>query len=363
MAPTQSSHPITAPIPQNQSKTAFPVPFDKSDAIIRTCAYHYQDYDRAVIWFTPTTHSNSIVSVLPDLRDPTTSLGELDRLPLEIINQICLDLDIASIICFRQINLRARQVVNELHEYKIITTHALNPFCALLRTQTASRARLIDFYNLLCTQMCSVCNVRYGDLVYLPTWIRCCSHCLQSNDPKVAVATLARVQRFFRLSKGSIAKLPWLKTIPGQYTMEEKMYSRRIVVVPILSAWSAFNNRHVDIPTPLDMMIHLNAKEIDCFKACCALPSYNTQTRQIETGVSCSGCQSALEDCLSTAINWDSNWAYNAREMVYSNSGFLEHFSWCRKAQDLWLESNDGKVEPPGLPNFCKKGGFCLSRV
>jgi len=175
---TQLSHPITASIPQNQSKTAYSVPLDKSDATVRTGAYHRADFDRTVIWFTPATHSNSVVSILPDLRDPTTSLGELDRLPLELINQICLHLDIASIVCFRQINVRARHVVNALHEYQIITTHALNPFCALLRTQSASRVRLIDFYNLLCTQTCSLCNMRYGYLVYLPTWIRCCSHCV-----------------------------------------------------------------------------------------------------------------------------------------------------------------------------------------
>ncbi len=157
-------HPITAPVPRYYSKTAFAIPLDQVESIIRVTAYHRKDFDRAVIWFPPRTQSNSITSGVSAFHEPTTSLGELNRLPLELINDIFLQLDMKSILYLRQTNTRARHVIDTLHEYRIVSTHALNLFCVLLRTRTASRVRLLDFYHLLCTQTCSLCDTQYGDL-------------------------------------------------------------------------------------------------------------------------------------------------------------------------------------------------------
>lgn len=209
-------HPITNPVPQYHSKTAYSIPSDEADAIIRTSAYHRTDFDRAVIWFAPRAHTNGVTS-LSASREPTNSLGELDKPPLELISEICLQLDIASLFYLRQVNARARQIVDTLHEYKTIITHALDPFCALLRTHSASRVTLSNFYRLLCTQNCSVCNERYGDLVYLPTWIRCCSCCVRSSPSELRVATLTSIKRVFRPSKGALTRLPTLTTVPGIY--------------------------------------------------------------------------------------------------------------------------------------------------
>ena len=181
----QVPNPTTAPVPRYHSKTAYSILADQADAIICSSAYHRKDFDRAVIWFPSRTHNNSIISVVSEVRQPIKPLGELDNLPLEIINDICLRLDMRSIVYLRQVNARARHVVNALHEYMVVTTHALNPFCALLRAGLASRDTLSEFYSLLCTQICSLCNAQYGDLVYLPTWIRCCSHCLESEHPRL----------------------------------------------------------------------------------------------------------------------------------------------------------------------------------
>ncbi|KAH7128834.1 hypothetical protein B0J11DRAFT_525926 [Dendryphion nanum] len=348
-------HPITAPIPRYHSKTAYSIPLDQVDAIFCASAYHRKDFDRAVIWFPPRTHSKSVTSGLSTFREPTTSLGELDRLPLELINEICLQLDITSIFYLRQTNTRARHVINALHEYQIVTTHALNPFCALLRTRSASRVMLIDFYRLLCTQICSLCNTHFGDLVYLPTWLRCCSHCVRSGDPKVCTVTLANVKRVLHLSKKSLAKLPALTTLPGIYTMDERPRSSRITIVPTQSAVSAFSEENGGARPAQDMVDKLYVQPILTFMACCALPSYNLQTNQIESGISCAGCQLALQDGISTGTG---DWASDVRDMVYSRSGFLEHFVWCEQAQVLWLDSNDGTVEPSKLPYSCKKGGY-----
>ncbi|KAH7377711.1 hypothetical protein BKA66DRAFT_467671 [Pyrenochaeta sp. MPI-SDFR-AT-0127] len=355
---TRLPDPVTAPILQYRSKTAYSIPLDQSDAIVRASAYHRQEFDRAVIWFSPRTHNNSLTSILPALREPTASLGDLDRLSLDLIHEICLQLDIMSIFYLRQTNARARHVVNALHEYQIVTTHALNPFCALLRTHSASRVTLLDFYRLLCTQICSLCNYQYGDLVYLPTWIRFCSHCLRCGDDRICISKLSSVKRVLLLSKRSLAQLPALRTLPGIYDRDESR-SGRITIVPTQSALSAFREESGGTGPTHNMMNDIYATPTLTFMASCALPSYNLQTKQVENGISCAGCQLALQDDISARTEY---WAFQVRYKVYSRCGFLKHFVWCEKAQNLWLESKNGTVEPPRLPYRCKKKVDILSQ-
>ncbi|KAF2789271.1 hypothetical protein K505DRAFT_96613 [Melanomma pulvis-pyrius CBS 109.77] len=355
----QLPHPVTAPIPRYHSKTAFSIPLDQKDAIIRVSAYHRKDFDRAVTWFTPRKHSNGVTCLSTAFREPTTSLGDLDRLPLELINEICLQLDIVSLLYLRQTNARARHVINALHEYQIVTTHALDPLYALLRTRSASRVTLLGFYRLLCTQSCSLCKDQYGDLVYLPTWNRCCSNCVRSGAPELYLVTLTTVKRVLHLSKTSLAKLPAFTTLPGIYSMDERSYSSRTTIVPTQSALSAYSEENGGTGPGRDLLNKLHDRPVLTFMACCAIPSYNPQTHQIENGISCAGCQLALQDGISTGMG---EWACDVRDMVYSRDGFLKHFVWCEQAQVLWLGSNNGTVEPPKLPYSCKKGGYFTPR-
>jgi hypothetical protein len=349
----------TAAHPKYRSKTAYKITLDQADNVIRASSYHRRDFDLAVIWFSPRAHSNSVASILPALREPKTSLGELDRLPLELINEICLHLDIRSILYLRQTNVRARHVVNALHEYQIITTHALNPFCALLRTGLAPRVTLSDFYRLLCTQICSFCNEQYGDLAYLPLWVRCCSPCLRRRDPRLCIATLVTVNRVLHLTKQSLAQLPALTPLPGTYTMDERPVSSRMTIVPMQSALAAFRKENAGIEPEQDMIDGLDTRPALIFMACCALPSYNLQTKRIENGISCAGCQLGSVNGMSSEAGVGD---CVARDKVYSRADFLRHFEWCEQAQALWLESQNGTIEPPSLPSRCKKGGYFKPR-
>jgi hypothetical protein len=332
--------------------TAYSIPPDQADAIVRASAYHREDFDHAVIWFLPRTHSNVVTSLSSAFHEPTTSLGEFTRLPLELINEICLQLDILSLFKLRQVNNRARQVVNALLEYQIVTKHALNPLCALLRTRSASRVTLLDFYHLLCTQCCSICEDRYGDLVYLPTWIRCCSYCVQSGAPRLCVADIESIKGILRPSRKSLAELPTIKTLSGIYTMDERKRLKETIIVPTQSALLAYSEEHDGAEPTLEMIRKLQSYPIPAFVACCALPSYNPQTRQFENGLSCAGCQHASE--ADVGVYSEDRFC----DTVYSRDGFLQHFVWCGEAQDLWLESDNGTIKPPNLSDICKNGGY-----
>ena len=334
------------------------------DAIIRTVSYHRKDFDLAVIWFPSCTHTNVVSSLAVDYRKPTTSLGDLDKLPLELLTNIFLQSDIASLFQLRQVNARGHQVVNALHEYRVITKHALNAFLALLRTRMKPGVTLQDFFRLLCTQECSLCG-KYGNLVYLPTWTRCCSSCLHSDAPEIRSTNAARVKRRLELSKESMRNLPRLTTLPGTYSIDIDASSRsgRLDVVPTHHALSAFRTENSGTEPTMDMTNKITMPIVckdtptpmQAFMACCALPSYDLRTGQAENGVSCAGCQYFLRNIASRP---HSAWAHSARESVYSYRGFLEHFAWCVYAQRLWRESKQGRIKPPSLPPFCKSGGF-----
>lgn len=85
------------------------------------------------------------------------------------------------------------------------------------------------------------------------------------------------------------------------------------------------------------------------FMACCALPSYEPKFRSIQGGISCAGCQLAVEEDLIPFHD-----AAEKRDIVYSREGFIQHFELCKDAQLLWTSSTNGQVEPPKLPYACK---------
>lgn len=350
--------PITAPVAGYHSKTEFIIPAEQADAIIRTSSYHRTDFERAVIWFKPGTHPSSMISSTA-VRQSTTSLGELDRLPLELINAICLQLDIASLFRMRQVSLRARVVVNAIHEYQVMTANARDAFCALLRTRSASRVTLMSFYELLCTQSCSLCGHEYGDIVFLPEWFRCCSSCVRRGAPHVA--TLASVTRVLRsVYDHSLHEFPTLRTLPGIYTMAERLRSSRMTVVSSRAVSRGFQEVHLGKTSTKGLREPLNAQPILTFMACCSLPTYDPSQCQIETGISCAGCQLAYEDGISVD---GGEWGGDAADMVYSRSGFLKHFVRCEQAQKLWISSRDGTIEPSKMPHMCKIGGYFNPRL
>ena len=270
-----------------------------------------------------------------------------------------MELDIASLLRFRQANTRARQIVDVLHEYRTITTHAISPLCALLRTRLTPAITLSDFYRLLCTQSCSLCGCEYGDLVHLPLWIRCCSSCLRQNSTGIRVATPNTVKRILNLSRKSLAELPRLTTLPGIYTMDERSRSSRMTIVSTASALSAYRKEHAGVEASQAMIKQLSTQPTLAFIACCAMPSFDLQTGKAQNGVSCAGCQVAVEGSITT---FKGAWAGEMRDAVYSHDGFLKHFIHCEQAQLLWASSNGGTRQPPKLPYSCQKGGYFKCR-
>ncbi|KAF2878410.1 hypothetical protein BDV95DRAFT_589344 [Massariosphaeria phaeospora] len=286
--------PITAPVPGHHSKTPFPISPDQEDAIIRTTTYHRDDIDEAVIWFAPQTYRHISESSSSPFRGPTTPLGDLDRcLPLELIHEVCLHLDIQSLLQLRRTNARARQVVNAVREYRVVTAHAANAFCALLQTGMDARVTLRDFYSLLCTQSCEVCGNDYGDVVFLPKWIRCCSFCVRKDAREVRLAYVSDNETLLELVR---ANVPMLTTVPGQYGMDGMIFNRTITVTP---TENAVVTRLSDLGGPMPShkwMWRMSVEHLFASMGCSTVPVYDPQNRHVENGLSCLGCLFAIQD-------------------------------------------------------------------
>ncbi|KAL6912732.1 hypothetical protein FSHL1_010415 [Fusarium sambucinum] len=332
---------MASPIPRGHfSATEYEFNEEQADAIIRTAAYHRRPFFSSVIWFAPKVHDGVRPFIAtPFQRISNAGLGSLDRLPAELLHDIIFRLDLYSLLKLRQTNLRSRQTVDSLKKYQVIVSYGLNLFCALLRTRLALGVSLTDFYDALCTKACSLCG-EFGGFMSLLTWKRCCFDCLR-EAPEIRVQTLASVKKQFRITKAELAQINSFKTLPGKYTLIDKVLKSRVSIISIHQASLICRQ-----PLPVRCQTHFERIKKHNFMGSCALPYYDKATGDIEHGVSCAGCQLSIE-----RRNLDfEEWLHNARDKVYSRDGFLKHFQWCEQAQLLWRTSDEGNKRPPELP-------------
>ncbi len=345
---------MATPMPRGyRSASEYRFREEQVDAIVRAAAYHRRDFCRSVIWFSPREHAGiRPFMTAPFKRTSNGGLGHLGRLPPELLHDVLLCMDMHSLFNFRQASLRSRQSVDSLGQYQLVVSHGLNLLCALLRTRLAVDVSLSDFHGAICTEACALCG-QFGGFMSLLTWTRCCFPCLR-RAPETRVQSLAAVRKLFRLSMAESGQLRSFKTLPGIYTMDERVYKSRITVASAHQARLLFGQRANDPALVPPASPGLDPK-FD-FMGSCALPYCDGRTGRVQHGMSCAGCQLALEkNILGSRVE---KWAFEARDKVYGQDGFLEHFRWCEQAQLLWESSGGGTSRPAELPEAARRGAF-----
>lgn len=350
---------MATPLPPGyRSVTQYRFRRDQADAIVRVTSYHMNDFGQAVIWFSPHEHAGIRPSIAtPFPRTSDTGLGTLGVLPLELLHDVVLRLDIHSLFNFRQANLGSRQIVDSVHQYQMVVKHGLNLLRALLRTRLAIGVSLLDFYHALCTKACALCG-EFSGFVSLLTWTRCCYACLQ-KAPEIQVQSLASIRKQFNLTKGQLKPLKSFKTLPGIYTIWKSLYKSRVAVVSTHQAKLLFEQQPHAPAAQAQPASSVRNQKFN-FMGSCALPHYDRRTGRVEHGMSCAGCQLALEKDIIGARG--ERWAFEVRDKVYAQDSFLEHFRWCEQAQLLWRSSDEGKRQPPELPELARIRGFFKNR-
>lgn len=146
--------------------------------IIRVASYHRRGFDLAVNRINPREHEKvrSFIAY-PFKRAAQVSLERLDLLPIELLHEIFLLLNIESLFLFRQVNLRARQIVSTVPEYQLSVAHAMEALCVILRTKISSWYTFKALFDALRTRDCPQCGL-FGGFLFLPSFERCCFSCL-----------------------------------------------------------------------------------------------------------------------------------------------------------------------------------------
>ncbi|KAI1313689.1 hypothetical protein F5Y03DRAFT_105082 [Xylaria venustula] len=223
---------------------------------------------------------------------PQYSLGQLDRLPLELLTCIFLTLDLPSLTIFRRVNRRAMGLVDSLHQYRMVLKHCPD----VLRAIISIDAHYFDcrtLYKTLSTTKCEGCD-RFGSYLYLITCKRVCYFCLTSNIDYFPVSA-TRAAKYLGLPRKEIMHLPHILSLPGKYTTFCKLSKKRIMLFDrqavLKSTLKASTLATDDIIRQQD----LTSREPRRHMAIISAPCIGSSGLSADWGFYCAGCRESKE--------------------------------------------------------------------
>ncbi|KAI1287848.1 hypothetical protein F5Y03DRAFT_389288 [Xylaria venustula] len=271
-----------------------------------------RDFDAKVVTAEPGQHDHARSSLFKSFGESASSgLGRLQRLPFELLSSICLLLDLQSALNFSQASRSARETIGSIPQYHRLREHSLECIWALSRTGLSHHTSISDLHAALLTELCVICG-SFGGFLFLPSATRCCFACIES-------APGFRIISFHSLQKESRRLATWLKrshpvihSIPGSYSSNEKEYTSRRKLVSGHHALQFPRADHDEDPRAILGKLP-DSPVLRCMAAC-RLPYFNLATGDLQLGISCKGCQIAMEANFS-----DAN--FSRRERLYSRDG------------------------------------------
>lgn len=249
---------------------------------------------------------------------PATGIGVLDTLPAELLNMILTEIDLQTLVSFRRVNRRAAEVVDHVSSYKAIATNAPHALRGILSIQTGRWITCRTLYEKLCLARCETC-ADFGGYLYLITCKRVCFLCLSENRVYLPV-TPRKACREFGLSNDMVKTLPWMRVVPGIYSPNEKKAAKSTLVdyescldtaIALHGSLTAMRKYVSDmearklpglwtggLEARSDTVRPLRAAPIDGrsgnplrFVAIVRMPWLNKESRQLEWGFHCVGCE------------------------------------------------------------------------
>lgn len=137
--------------------------------------------------------------------------------------------------------------------------------------------------------------------------------------------TLAATRKQLHLTKAESSRLRSFKAPPGVYSMSEYVRNSLVAIVSVPQAIPVCA-RLPQGPAQTQFRNSQRNQKFN-FMGACALPYYDKQTGEVDHGMSCAGCQLALEKSIIATRAEES--VFEARDKIYARDGFLGHFKWC----------------------------------
>jgi F-box domain len=237
---------------------------------------------------------------------PLHSLGQFDKLPLELLSEVLLELDVPTLVAFRCVNRHAMTLVDSFPKFCRVVDNCATVIRAIVATK-ANSFTFNTLHNSLSMRDCVGCG-RFGGYLYLITCERVCYFCF-SRDTAYFPITESTARRI-GITKNLLDQLPHLFSLPGQYTPFEKLSKKRIKLFDRVAMqqraqdarWTAVTGRQIDYTTrePKRYMAIISAPHF-CFG------------KDIDWGVHCLGCRDIDEPKRHLRIK-------------YSQAAILDHF-------------------------------------
>lgn len=223
------------------------------------------------------------------LPQPQAGLGQLNRLPAEILAQILLQLNIRSLLAFKQVNHKAVSFVDSLPRYSVIRKQCPD----ILRAAIGVRSDAFScnaLYETLTAHRYATCS-RSGTYLYLITCKRVCWFCLIGNTDYLPVS-LTKAANLTGLPRKIVKQqLPHIYSIPGRYgALGRKSSSRRLL----------FDRQAVLKATPMDRraveaLASLRSHRHECHMPIITAPYLSSSNHQLDWGLYCYSCSITTE--------------------------------------------------------------------
>jgi hypothetical protein len=332
--------------------------------IFSLLAYHPRDLDASVLSIStdpdPPTH------VVDSNRPPVcATLGDLDTLPIELLDEVLQYSDLRTVSMLRLLNWRARVVVDASVPCRHILLRAPGVVTALGRTGVASHFSVSEVFYALSTPTCQVC-AKFGSFLWIPECIRCCFSYLR-EAPELMPMGKGDARAAFGLTKRRLAKVPIMVTLPGTYTPSKIPYRKkrhllsrekarqaaivahggeegltRYINCGISQAKIKYDRRVAARNRTREAFdsqgrINITVDDITRLMATVPLPYFDPSSRTMHVGLACRGCEFELERTSEQTLSFHQHNALaDQRDQTYTEEGILEHFKGCPGAQALW---------------------------
>ncbi|KAK3333802.1 hypothetical protein B0T19DRAFT_419186 [Cercophora scortea] len=211
---------------------------------------------------------------LPDLgtpaetsrrHEPVAGAGALEVLPIEILHEVLLQLDLRSLTYLRLVNRRTMGFVDALPQYSDIIRHASNALRGILAIGTGSWISCKALHTSLCTARCELCG-DFGGYLYLLTCKRVCFLCLSLNDVLLPLPP-SHACRKFGLKRHHLADLPQMKTVPGTYSPNRKKILKSDTLVDHECARLAGINLYGSLAAMEQSVLQKQARMLEAYNA------------------------------------------------------------------------------------------------
>lgn len=306
-------------------------------------------------------------------------LGQLDLLPLEIIQTILRLLDLHTLTLMQSLNRRSKFLIDSLPQHRELVTHAPNALRAILSTGLAPHFSIQHLSRALRAQECFQCGL-FGSYLYLPDCRRCCWLCLAEASSTLPMS-IDSARDDFGVPDSAFRQLPCMRSLPGRYTglgtfpgdtniprvalvsmnavkevviagveaetdpnrlqeaRDTSEASPRAAQAAAQPAFSAklgtktnsrrLRRRLMQHPNRKDMhgsfKIYYGKYQPRRFMAAIRFPTLDLLNGTLEWGLSCKGCRDGPPND-DESRDW---------EVMYTKRGYLTHFDQCKWSQGL----------------------------